>query len=150
MWVEIGIDCCIPHRKLQLNPHSSPRFTPSCDIAIADRNHYFHQYHQNATPENKKLFCDSRNHCKSVLKDAMSNYVVATHRSFASQLIGFQDFWGICNSVFNGTEVLATSTDKANLFARNISCNSTLDDGSQQLPDFPSRTDLALRISLPK
>ena len=34
-----------------------------------------------------------------------------------------------------------TSTEKANLFTRNFSCNSTLDDGSQQLPDFPSRTE---------
>ena len=33
------------------------------------RNHYFHQYHRNATPENKKLFCYSRNHCKKVLKE---------------------------------------------------------------------------------
>ena len=36
------------------------------------------------------------------------------------------------------------STDKANLFARNFSCNSTFDDGSQQLPDFPSRTEQRL------
>ena len=42
---------------------------------------------------------------------------------------------------FNGTEVQTLSTIKANLFARNFSCNSTLDDGSQQLPDFPSHTD---------
>ena len=31
---------------------------------------------------------------------------------------------------FNGPRVLTTSTDKANRFARNCSCNSTLDDGS--------------------
>ena len=35
---------------------------------------------------------------------------------------------------------LITSTDLANLFARNFSCNSTL-DGSQQLPDFPFCTE---------
>ena len=40
--------------------------------------------------------------------------------------------------------MLTTSTDKANLFARNFSCNFTLDDGSQQLPDFPSRTEQRL------
>ena len=66
-----------------------------------------------------------------------------------------RDFWGICNSVlnrgkssvpplFNGPEVLITSTDKANLFARNFPCNSTFDDGSQQLPDFPTRTEQRL------
>ena len=65
-WVEIDIDCYIPCRKFQLKPHSSPWFTP-CAASIAHCNHHFHQYHQNATPENKKLFCDSRNHCKKVL-----------------------------------------------------------------------------------
>ena len=66
--------------------------------------------------------------------------------------IGSRDFWRICNSVlnrgkstipplFNGPEVLTTSTDKANLFARNFSYNSTLDHSYQLLPDFPSRTE---------
>ena len=45
--------------------------------------------------------------------------------------------------LFNGPEDL-TTTDKANLLARNFSCNSTIDDGSQQLPDFPSRTEQRL------
>ena len=36
------------------------------------------------------------------------------------------------------------STDKANLVPRNFSCNSTFDDGSQQLPDFPSRNERRL------
>ena len=83
-WVEIGIDCYIPHRKFQLKPHSSPWFTPSCAAAIAHRNHYFHQYHRNVTPENKNLFCDSRNHCRKFLKDASSNYAETTRRSVAS------------------------------------------------------------------
>ena len=46
--------------------------------------------------------------------------------------------------LFNGPEVLTTSTDKANLFARIFSCNSTLDDGSQQLPVFPFHTEQRL------
>ena len=129
-WVEICIDCYIPHRKFQLKPHSSPWFT-TCVVAIAHRNHYFHQYHQNVTHENKKLFCDSRNHCKRVLKDARSNNAETTRCSAASQLIVAHDFWMICNSVlnrgkstrpllFNGPEVLSTSTDKANFFAGNF------------------------------
>ena len=89
-WVEIDIDRYIPHRKFQLKSHSSPWFTPSCAAAIAHRNHYFHQYHRNATPENKKLFCNSHNLCKKVLKDARSNYGKTTRRSVASQLIGFR------------------------------------------------------------
>ena len=129
-WVEISIDCYIPHRKFQLKPHSTP-WSTLCAAAIAHRNHYFYQYHQNAAPENKKLFCDSCNHCKRVLKDAISNYALKTCRSVLSQLISSHDFGRICNSVlnrrkstipllFNGPEALTTSTDKANLFARNF------------------------------
>ena len=151
-WIEIGIDCYIPRRKFQLKPHSPPWSIPSCAAAIAHRNHYFHQYHRNATPENRKLFCDSRNHCKNVLKDARSNYAEGTRRSVASQLIGSGDFWRICNRVLNRRgslpyllSLMAQTSwqyllTKLNLFARNVSCISTLDDGSQQLPDFPSRT----------
>ena len=122
-WVEIGIDCYIPLRKFQLTPHSSPWFTP-CVVPVAHYNHYFHRYHRNATTENKKLFCDFRNHCKKVLKDARSNYAEATRCSVASQLIGFHDLWRICNIVLNMG-------------------NSTL-DGSGQLTDFPSRTEQKL------
>ena len=105
-----------------------------------------------ATPDNKKLFNDSRNHCKRVITEAKSSYAEATRHSIASQRIGSHDVWRICNSVlnrgkstipplFNGPEVLTTSTDKANLFAGNFSYNSTLDDSYQLLPDFPSRTE---------
>ena len=112
--------------KFQLKLYFSLWFTPSCAAVIAHRNYYFHQYHPNATCENKKLCCDSRNHCKKVLKDARSNYAEATRCSVASQLIGSGAFWRICNSVlnrgkstipslFNGTEVLTTSTGKARI-----------------------------------
>ena len=154
-WIGTGIDCFIPHRKFQLKPHSSPWFTPSCAAAIAHRNHFFHQYHRNMSAENKKLFRDSRNHCKRVLEEAKSNYAEATRCSIASQRIGSRDFWRICNSIlnrgksaipplFNGPEVLTASMDKANLFARNFSNNSTLDDSFHALPDFPLRTEQRL------
>ena len=101
------------------------------------------------------MFNDSRNHCKRVITEARSSYAEATRHSIAPQRIGSRDFWRICNSVlnrgkstipplFNGPEVLTTSTDKANLFARNFSYNSTLDDSYQLLPDFPSRTEYRL------
>ena len=54
--------------------------------------------------------------------------------------------------LFNGPEVLTTFTDQANLFARNFSYNSTLDDSYQLLPDFPSvlSTGLPPGRSLPE
>ena len=99
-WVEIGIDYYIPHRKFQLKTHS-PCFIPSCAAAIVHCNHYFHQYHRNATPENNKLFCDTCNHCKRVLKEERPSYAETTRCSVASQLIGFRGFLRICNSILN-------------------------------------------------
>ena len=65
-------------------------------VLILTCNHYFHQYHRDET-----LFFDSCNHCKSVLKDARTNYAETTRRSVASQLVGSCDFWMIWNSVLN-------------------------------------------------
>ena len=33
-WVQVGIDVYIPHRKYQVKPHSSPRFSAACAAAI--------------------------------------------------------------------------------------------------------------------
>ena len=64
-------------------------------------------------------------------------------------------FWQIANGVlnkgksaipplFNNLEVLSFTSDKAKLFAENLSKNSNLDDSGISLPVFPSRTNLKL------
>ena len=89
------------------------------------------------------------------MADAKSSYAEATRRSIATQRIGSRDFWRISNSIlnrgkstipplFNGPEVLTSSKDKADLFAKKFSTNSTLDDSFHPLPDFPSQTDQGL------
>ena len=45
---------------------------------------------------------------------------------------------------FNGQEVLSSASDKAKLFAENISKNSNLDVSGISLPVFSSRTNLKL------
>ena len=40
-WVQVGIDVCIPHRKYQVKPHSSPWSSAACAAAIVHRNHFF-------------------------------------------------------------------------------------------------------------
>ena len=44
--------------------------------------------------------------------------------------------------------MLSSESDKAKLFAENFSLNSNLDDLGVSLPDFPSRTNLKLHISI--
>ena len=46
--------------------------------------------------------------------------------------------------LFNGLEVLSSSSDKAKLFAKNVSNNSNLDDPGISLPVFPSKSNLKL------
>ena len=40
-WVQVGIDVYIPHRKYQVNPHSSLWFLTICAAAIVHKNHFF-------------------------------------------------------------------------------------------------------------
>ena len=40
-WVQVRIDVCIPHRKYQVKPHSSPWFSAACAAAIVHINHFF-------------------------------------------------------------------------------------------------------------
>ena len=50
------IDVYIPHRKNQVNLHSSPWFAAACAATIAHRNHFFHFYQQNKSSESKVKF----------------------------------------------------------------------------------------------
>ena len=136
-WVQVGIDVYIPHRKYQVKPHSSPWF--SAAAAIVHRNHFFRLYQQNKSSESKVKFRQASNRCKRVLEAAKLAYATKTKESITSQKLGPRDFWRIANSVlnkgksaipplFNGLEVLPSASDKAKLFAKNFSKNSTLDD----------------------
>ena len=78
-----------------------------------------------------------------------------TKESITFQKLGSRDFWKIANSalnkdksavhpLYNSPEVLSSVFDKANLFAKNFSKNSNLDDSSISLPLFLSRTNSKL------
>ena len=154
-WVQVGIDVYILHRKYQVKPHSSPWFSAACAAAIVHRNHFFHLYQQNKSSESKVKFRQASNHCKRVLEAAKLTYTTKAKESITSEKLGSQDFWRIANSVlnkgksaipslFNGPEVLSSASGKAELFAKNFSKNSGLDDSGISLPVFPSRTNLKL------
>ena len=155
-WVQVGIDVYIPHRKYHVKPHSSPWFSAACTAAVVHRNHFFRLYQQNKSSESKVKFRQASNRCKRVLEAAKLAYATKTKESIISQKLGSQNFWRIANSVlnkgkyaipllFNGPpQVLSSASDKANLFAKNFSKNSNLDDSGVSLPVFPSRTNLKL------
>ena len=59
-WVQVGIDVYIPHRKYQVKPNSSPRFSV-CAAAIVYRNHTSLLYHQKKSSESKGKFRQASN-----------------------------------------------------------------------------------------
>ena len=153
-WIQVGIDVYIPHRKYQVESHSSPWFSAACAAAIVHRNHFFRLY-QREKSDSKVKFRQASNRCKRILEAAKLAYANKTKESITSQKLGSRDFWRIANSVlnkgksaipplFNGPEVLSSASDKAKLFAENFSLNSNLDDSGVSLPVFPSRTNLKL------
>ena len=63
--------------------------------------------------------------------------------TFGELLIVFSTF-----SLFNGPGVMSSASNKAELFAKNFSRNSNLNDSGIFLPAFPSRTNPKLHISV--
>ena len=65
--------------------------------------------------------------------------------TFGKLLIVFSTKVFCYTSSINGREVLPSTSDKAELFAKNFITNSNLDDLGISLPVFSSRTNLKLR-----
>ena len=134
-------------------------FSCFCTATIVHRNHIFRLYQQDKSSESKVKFRQASDICKRFLEAAKLAHAKKTKESIGSQKPGSLDIWEIANSVlnkgksaipppFNGPEVFCSASDKAKLFAENVSKNSNLDDSGVSLPVFPSRTNLKLRISV--
>ena len=105
--------------------------------------------------ESKVKFRQASNHCKMALETAKLAYANKTKETITSQKLGSREFLGIANSVprkgksatpalFTRPEILSSASDKAKLFAKNVSKNFNLDDSVIFLLVFPFRTNLKL------
>ena len=154
-WLQVGIDAYIPSRKYQVKPHSTPWFSPAIAAAISHRNHFYHRYQRCSSEDNKSLFTRARNDCKKIIEEAKRSYQNQVHDRLVSESVGSRDFWRIYRSfsnkgkslippLFNGPEVLTSAASKAELLAKQFSCNSTLDDTGHVLPEIQPKTDVNL------
>ena len=111
----------------------------------------FRLYQTDKSSASKVKLKQASNRCKRVLEAAKLVYANKTKNSISSQKLGSCDFWRFANSVldkdksatsplFNSSEVLFSTSDKAKLFAE----NSNLDNSGISLPVYPSRTNLKL------
>ena len=93
--------------------------------------------YQKDKSKSKVKFSQGSNCCKMILEAAKFAYVNKTNESVTSQKLDSQDFWRIANSflnkgksaippLLNSLEVLSSTSDKAKLFAENVSKNSSL------------------------
>ena len=136
----------------------SPWFPDACATTIAHKNHFFCLYQKDKSSASKVKFRQAHNRCKRVLEAAKLGYAKKTKESITSQKLGSCDFWQIAivlnkgksatPPIFNGPEKLSSACNRAKLFAENFSKNSNLDDLGISLPDFPSKTNLKLHISV--
>ena len=98
------------------------------------------------------MFRQASDRYKRVFEAATHAYANEVKETFTSQKFGSCSFWRIPNSVLNkdksaippllnGLHVLSSASDKAKLFARNVSKKYNLDDSNIYLP---FRTNLKL------
>ena len=73
-WFQFGIYVYIPHRKYQVKPHSSPRFSAACAAAIVHRNHFFRLYQQNKSSESKVKFRQASKTEESIISQKLGTF----------------------------------------------------------------------------
>ena len=73
-WAQVEIDVYIPHRKYQVEPHSSSWFSAACAAAIVHRNHFFYLHQKDKPYEFKVKFRQTSNHFKRVFEAAKLAY----------------------------------------------------------------------------
>ena len=146
-----------PHCKYHVMLLWSTWFSAACAAGIIHRNHFF-VFTNRINLLNLKLSSDSVSHCKRGLEAVKFTYANKTKAPITFQKLGSWDFWWIPNSIlnkgkyailplFNSLKVASSASDKAILFPRNFSKNSSnLEDPGISLPAFPSWTNLKLRI----
>ena len=83
-WVHVGIDVYICHRKYQVKPHSSRRFSAACAAAIVHESQFFRLYQKHKFPDSKVKFRQASNNYKRVLEAAKPAYANKTRESITS------------------------------------------------------------------
>ena len=78
VWVQVGTNVYIPHRKYQVKLHSSPWFSAACAADIVHRNYFFRLYQREKSSDSKVKFRQASNRCKRVLEAAKLAYANKT------------------------------------------------------------------------
>ena len=138
MWVDsVWNWCIIPFCIYRFKPYSSSWFSvTSAAAAIVHRNQFFHLYQQCILFESKLKFRQARNHCKRAGKLAYGNKIIWLLGLLANCYSVLSNGKSTIPPQFNSPEVFYSASDRAKLFAKNLSKNSNFDDLGISLPVF--------------
>ena len=89
VWVQVGIDVYIPHRKHQVKPYP---FSAACATAIVHRNHFLCLYQKDKSSDSNVKFRQVSNCYKTVLGAAKLAYANKTEEFITSQKLGSRNF----------------------------------------------------------
>ena len=106
---------------------------------LVHRSHFFGLYQQDKLFEFKLKFKQASNHCKRVLeaaKLAYGNKITWLLRLLANCYSVLSKGKSTIPPQFNSPEVFSSASDRAKLFAKNLSKNSNFDDLGISLPVF--------------
>ena len=122
-YVQVGIDVYIPHRKYQVNPHSSTWFSAACAASIIHRNHFFRLYQRDKSSDSKVKFRQASNRCRRFLKLPKLHMRIKQKDPLLPKNLALVTKINLPSPLFNGLEV-SSASDKAkfllNTFIRTI------------------------------
>ncbi|XP_065682458.1 uncharacterized protein LOC136095628 [Hydra vulgaris] len=124
-WIQAGMESFTPSQGFQIKPHSSPWFSSHCAASISNCNHYFHNYPQNNSLENRRLFTIARDCCQKAPETSGESLTVS---------IISANFY---SSTFTRFRLITLLKDKAELFAKNSF--SSVDSTNHILPDIADK-----------
>ena len=80
--IQVRIDVYIPHRKNQVNAHSSPWFSAVYAAAIAHRNNIFRLYQQKKSSKSKVKFRQASN-CRKRFLNLLKSHMLIKQKSLS-------------------------------------------------------------------
>jgi hypothetical protein len=138
----------IPHKTFIKKVISPKWFNSACATAIQHKKVAFNRYKNNKTPQTLNYYKNVRDHAKSIIKLAKSNFLHKQTNRLIKNPNDNKVFWAtlnnfncnfnkqssISNLVAPGGEVVCNPGDKANLLANTFASNSNIQEDDREVP----------------
>lgn len=150
--ITLGIETFIPH-SIKTFSSTKPWFGKACVRALARKRKSFEVWRKNPSSLNRSAYVQARNACKLVIDQAKETFCNKIKNKLISCPSGSRSFWSLSKAVsknFTSSafpplmrddgSIATTAKEKANLFAKIFSNNSTLDSQGKIPPSIPQQS----------